>query len=196
MKVTPEYSIVECAIRRLQADYCDATWRMDFDAFGDCFAEDCEWRFAGDVMHGRKAIVDYCRKLFTTKFRSIFVTLRTPILEIGDGTASGRTYFSAQNILADGRGYFPLGVYYERFVDQGDRWRFSWRWFQTLYAGPADLSGPLFKDPGFGAPPAMPPRDVPTYNLSGLQDSTNFPPEGHANRKPFFKENPFPDKSR
>jgi hypothetical protein len=196
MKITTEYMLAECAIRRLQAEYCDAVWRLDFDAFGNCFTEDCEWRFAGDVLHGRKAIVEYSRKLMVGKFRGLFVTLRTPMLEVEGGKASGRTYFSAQNILADGRPYYPFGVYYERFVDDGDQWRFSWRFFQTLYAGPPDLSGPLFKDPGFGPPPGFPPDDVPTYNLSGLQDSRNFPPEGHPNRKPIFKEDPFPTKSK
>ena len=163
-----DFVIAECAIRQLHARYCDAVWRLDFEAFGDCFAEDCEWRIGGVILRGREQIVEYNRKLFSTKFRRLLITLRTPILEVNGTRASGRTYFSAQNILADGTPFAPFGVYYERFVDQGDRWRFAWRLFQTLYTGPADLTGSLHDQPEFGAPPAMPPLDIETRNVSGL----------------------------
>lgn len=163
-----DFVVAECAIRQLHARYADSVWRLDYDAFGDCFAEDCEWRIGGVVLRGREEIVRYNRKLFSTKFRRLFITLRTPILEVNGAKASGRTYFSAQNIMADGTPFAPLGVYYEHFVNQGDRWRFSWRLFQTLYAGPADLTGTFPEQPEFGPPPAMPPLDVATLNVTGL----------------------------
>ena len=163
-----DFVIAECGIRQLQARYTDAVWRLDYDAFGDCFAEDCEWRISGVILRGRAQIVDYNRQLFSTQFRRLFITLRTPILEVTGGKASGRTYFSAQNILADGTPFAPFGVYYEHFVDQGDRWRFSWRLFHSLYGGPPDLTGTFHDQPDFGAPPAMPPRDADTRNVSGL----------------------------
>jgi ketosteroid isomerase-like protein len=171
------------AIRQLHARYMDAVWRMDFDAFGDCFTDDCEWRIGGVVLRGRDEIVEHNRTLFTTKFKRLFITLRTPILELHeDGTASGRTYFSAQNLMADGSGFSPLGVYYERFVDGGDRWRSSWRLFQTLYTGPADLSGSFHDVPDFGAPPAMPPLDATTANVSGLHVDRDRTPSTSSGR--------------
>lgn len=93
----------------------------------------------GVTLNGRTSIVDYMRDLFATRFRSLFITLRTPLLDVQQGKASGRTYMSAQNILADGSAFTPFGVYYEHFVEEEEGWRFSWRLFQTLYAGPADL---------------------------------------------------------
>jgi hypothetical protein len=168
-----DFVAAECAIRQLHARYADAVWRLDYEAFGDCFAEDCEWRIGGVVLRGRRAIVDYNRELFSTKFRRLFITLRTPLLDVQDGKASGRTYFSAQNVMADGSGFAPLGVYYEHFVDQGDRWRFAWRLFQTLYTGPADMSGSFHDQPEFGPPPGMPPLDVETRNVSGLHTKTS-----------------------
>ena len=98
----------ECMIRQLHARYADSVWRQDFETFGECFAEDCEWRIGGAILKGRQKIVDYNRELFTTKFRKLFITLRTPVLEVGDGVASGRTYFSAQNIMADGSAFAPI----------------------------------------------------------------------------------------
>lgn len=161
-----EFAMAECGIRQLHARYCDAVWRLDYEAFSDCFAEDCEWRIDGAVLRGRAEILAYNRTLFA-KFRRLMISLRTPILELhGDGTASGRTYFSAQNQLADGSAFAPLGVYYERFVDQGGRWRLSWRLFQSLYAGTADLSGAFHDAPDYGPPPGMPPRDAPTISVS------------------------------
>jgi hypothetical protein len=53
-----------------------------------------------------------------------------------------------------------MGMYYERFVQDGDAWRFKWRLFQTYYLGPPDLSGTYLQTPDYGAPPAMPPLDA------------------------------------
>src|SRR5579871_1207168 len=77
-----DFVTAECMIRQLQARYCDAVWRLDFEAFGDCFTETCEWRIGGAIIRGRKEIVEYNRTLFTTKFRRLLITLRTPILEV------------------------------------------------------------------------------------------------------------------
>jgi hypothetical protein len=161
--------IAEYAIRQLHARYADSVWRQDWETFGDCFQQDCEWKIGGVTLNGRTEIVHYMRKLFETKFRKLFITLRTPLLDVKKGTASGRTYMSAQNIMADGTTFCPFGVYFEHFVDEGDSWRFSWRLFQTLYAGPADLSGSFFNQLEFGPSPGMPPRDVVTLDVTGLQ---------------------------
>lgn len=154
-------------IRQLHADYCDAVWRKDLVAFGDCFAENAQWRIAGQIMRGRAECVKFMAAAFP-KYRWIMLNFRSPSLQIGDGTASGRTYMSEQSVLADGRAFGPMGVYYERFVDQGDRWRFAWRLFHSSYIGPPDLSGAFFENPDFGPPPAMPPLDAPSYDRSGL----------------------------
>jgi SnoaL-like domain len=162
-----EFHVAECAIRQLHARYADAVWRKDVDAFGDCFTEDCEWRIVGQVLSGRSVIMPFMGQVFT-RFRRILLTMRTPILEVGDGVASGRTYFSEQSVFTDGRPLGPIGSYYERFVDCGDRWRFSWRLFQTEYSGPPDLSGKFFENPDWGAPPAMPPLDTIPVDHSGF----------------------------
>lgn len=162
--------IAEYSIRQLQARYADSVWRQDWDTFGDCFTEDCEWKIGGVTLNGRSYIVEYMQELFATKFRKLFITLRTPLLDVQHGRASGRTYMSAQNVMADGSAFAPFGVYYEHFIDEGDSWRFSWRLFQTLYAGPADLSGSYFEQEEFGPSPGMPPRDVVSLNVTGLHD--------------------------
>ncbi len=179
MPIDLDFLLAECGVRQLHARYTDAVWRLDFDAFGLCFAADCEWRIDGVVLRGREEIVAHNRRLFSTHFQRLFLTLRTPILEVGrgaeKGTAWGRTYFSGQNVMADGTGFSPLGVYHERFVDEGDQWRLKWRLFQSLYSGQADMSGSLHNPPDYGAPPAMPPHDAELISATGLVASVKLP---------------------
>jgi ketosteroid isomerase-like protein len=161
-----DFVVAEAAIRQLQARYSDAVWRKDYDAFINLFAEDAEWRITGLVLRGRREIRGFI-ELAMARFKRVLITTRTPILEVGNGTASGRTYFTENSLFADGKPYAPIGTYYERFVDQGDQWRFAWRLFQTEYSGPPDLSGAFFDNPDWGAPPAMPPLDAVPADHSG-----------------------------
>jgi SnoaL-like domain len=162
-----EFHIAEAAIRQLHSRYIDAVWRKDDVAFGDCFTEDAEWRLSGLVIKGRSKIAALMKSAFP-KYRFILLNFRTPTLEVGNGEASGRTYVSEQSVLADGRPFGPIGTYYARFVEQGDRWRFSWRLFHTSYIGPPDLTGTFFENPDFGPPPAMPGLGESSYDRSGI----------------------------
>jgi uncharacterized protein (TIGR02246 family) len=162
-----EFHVAEAEIRQLYAQYVDAVWRKDHVAFGECFTEDAEWRISGMIMNGRDKIAGFMKAVFP-KYRWIMLNFRTPLLEVGDGTASARAYVSEQSVFADGRAYGPIGVYYDRLVKDGSRWRFSWRLFHTCYSGPPDLSGAFYENPDFGAPPAMPPLDAPSYDRSGI----------------------------
>ena len=162
-----DFTATECAIRQLHARYTDAVWRRDYDAFADCFTEDAQWRISGMVLDGRVEIVWNLKRLLP-RFRRVLMTFRTPILSVADGAATGRTYVTEQSVLLDGTPAMTIGIYYERFVDQGDRWRCSWRLFQLHYMGAEDLSGPFFDNPDFGTPPDMPDLDAPTYNHSGF----------------------------
>lgn len=154
-----DLATADAAIRQLHARYIDAVWRADYDAFADCFALDCEWRIADRVVRGRTGAVEFI-KLMLADFDCLFISLGTPVLNVGDGEATGRTYFNARNRLKSGEAFAPIGVYYERFVDEGDRWRFKWRLFQTHYKGPPDMSGELVANPHYGSPPGFPPPDA------------------------------------
>ena len=167
-----DFTVAETQIRQLHARYADAVWRKDYESFADCFTEDCEWRISGLILKGRKEIRTTFENLMG-KFRRVLITIRTPIIQVtGNGTATGRAYFTEQSMFMDGKALAAIGTYYEHFVEQGDRWRFQWRLFQTQHAGPPDMSGPFFENPDYGAPPAMPPRDAVPKNHTG-----NFPKE-------------------
>jgi len=162
-----DFVVAECMIRQLHAHYVDAVFRKDIKAFGDCFAEDCEWRIAGKVMRGRGEIVAFMSQVFPL-FNRILLTMRTPCVSLdGPGIASARTYFTENSQKIDGSPLGAVGSYYERFADQGDRWRFTWRAFRTEYAAAPDFSGPFYDNPDYGPPPAMPPLDVIPLDHSG-----------------------------
>ena len=163
-----DFLAVEAAIRQLHAIYTDAVWRKDVAAFGDCFAEDAEWRLSGIVLRGRDNIAQFMAGIFP-KYRRILLTFRTPIINPGpEATITARTYVSEQSVLASGQAYGPIGTYYEHFVHESGSLRFSWRLFMSDYTGPPDLSGTFHDNPDFGAPPAMPSLDQPTIDRSGI----------------------------
>jgi ketosteroid isomerase-like protein len=156
---------IEADIRQLHARYVDAVWRQDVESFGACFANDAEWRIAGQVLRGRADISQFMAEAFKS-YRRILMLFRTPLLDIANGEVTARTYVSEQSILKNGDAFGPIGIYYERFVLEDGAWRFGWRLFQTQYAGPPDMSGALFETEDFGPPPAMPPRDADTVRRS------------------------------
>jgi ketosteroid isomerase-like protein len=156
-----DFVIAESAIRQLQARCVDAVWRKDSQAFADCFAEDGEWKLAGMHLHGRAEIKTAFEKLLGACER-VFTLAGTPILELGQGTASARTYVLEHAKLVTGQTASTIGIYYERFVEQPTGWKFQWRHWTLHYRGPADLTAPFYNSPDYGLPPGMPGRDDPT----------------------------------
>jgi ketosteroid isomerase-like protein len=153
-------------IRQLYARYADAVWRQDLASFGDCYAEDAEWRIMGLVLSGRAGIVGNFARILPRYRRTLF-SFGEPMIEARDATAESRVHVSEISKMTDGAVFAPIGTYYDRLVRHADGWRFSWRLFQTHYAGPPDLSGRFFENPDFGPPPAMPPLDAVTTDHTG-----------------------------
>lgn len=95
----------------------------------------------------------------------VLMSFGSPILDVGEGAASGRTYTTENVKTRDGNGMCSIGIYYERFVEQGGEWRFQWRHFDFCYFGPPDLSAPLFDFVDRGRPPALPDRGAQTAGM-------------------------------
>lgn len=136
-----QFADAEACIRQLHAHYADAVWRKDAVAFAQCFTPDAEWRIGGQVMRGRAEIArEFERSLFSV--RRVLIEFRTPQLELtGSDRASGKVYATEHFTWSKGRPTTAIGRYYEYYADAGDRWRISWRLYELLYSGPADLSG-------------------------------------------------------
>lgn len=153
------FAEAEAGIRQLHARYTDAVWRQDVAEFGRCFTEDGEWRISGMVLKGRVQIEDMIGRIFQNAER-VLMTFRTPLLDVGEGRATGRTYVTEQCTWKHRPPNHSIGRYYERFLEQDGVWRFQWRLFELHYTGPADLTGEWKEHPDYGPAPAMPPLDV------------------------------------
>jgi ketosteroid isomerase-like protein len=160
-----DFATAEAGIRQLQQRYTDAVWRQDAEAFANLFTEDGEWRISGRTMKGRAEIGQTIGAILSN-FNRVLITFRTPILEVGDGIASGRTYIDEKCAWKNGNTNISIGRYYEHFVEDGGRWYFKWRLFQLLYRGPPDLTGTFFDHPDYGPPPGMPPLDANTEDMA------------------------------
>jgi uncharacterized protein (TIGR02246 family) len=161
-----DIAAAECAIRQLQARYIDAVWRRDVAAFLDCFVEDGEWKIAGLHMRGRAEIAAQFEKFMAPSER-ILMMLGTPVLEVGQGTAIGRTPATELVKLIGRPAVRTIGVYHELFARQADRWRFQWRHWSLFYYGPLDLAGQFYDSPEYGPPPGMPGAEEPTLARGG-----------------------------
>jgi len=160
-----DFNDAETGIRQLQARYVDSVWRKDYGAFGDCFADDAEWRIAGRVIRGRDCCVAALRE-FMEGFDRVLMTVRTPVLKVDGRTAIGRANVTEEMVSKNAhRPSVSMAVYYDRFVQQGDTWRFDLHHYQLYYLGPPDMSGKFYEITDYGPPFAMPPADEPTAQL-------------------------------
>lgn len=157
-----EFVLADSGIRQLHARFVDAVWRKDTEAYAACFAEDAEWKIATMHIRGRADIGSTFAKLMAACARVQMIP-GMPVLEIGRGTATGRIQITEFAKMADGSSAMTLGVYYDRYVEDGDRWRFQWRHFGLHYRGPTDLSAALVECPDYGPPPGVPGPDEPTF---------------------------------
>jgi hypothetical protein len=158
---------IECAVRQLHARYADAVWRKDYVAFAECFEVNAEWRISGMILQGRSQIVAAIEQLMGN-FQRVVMSFHSPLLHLAGDSIWARTHSVEQYAMASGPAGAALGTYYERFSRSDDDVQFSWRLFELNYMGPADLSGTFFRNPDYGAPPAMPPLDAVPANHSGL----------------------------
>jgi uncharacterized protein (TIGR02246 family) len=155
------------AIRQLHGRCVDATWRKDADAFAGCFAENGEWKIAGMHLRGRTEIRDTFAKLLGA-CEKVQLILGIPVLEFGEGTATGRVQCTEFAKMMDGSSAMTIGIYYDRYVEEKGAWRFKWRHWGLHYRGPADLSAAFVGSPDYGPPPGLPGPDEPTFTRRKL----------------------------
>ena len=156
-----DFVAVDCGIRQLHARFIDAVFRKDAEAFAQCFAENAEWKIAGMHIRGRSEICPLFGKLMAICAR-VQIIMGTPVLNIEQNSVAGRVNVTEFAKMTDGSSALTLGVYYDRYVEEGGCWRFQWRHFSLHYRGPTDLSAALVESPDYGPPPGMPAADEPT----------------------------------
>ena len=157
-----DFLVVESGVRQLHARFIDAVWRKDAEAFADCFAVDAEWKIAGMHMRGREEIGSTFGLLLGVCARVVILP-GIPLLDVSGGTVGSRTNVTELAKMVDGTSAMTVGVYYDRYVEEGGVWRFQWRHFGLHYRGPIDMSAELVECPDYGPPPGMPGQEEPTF---------------------------------
>ena len=136
-------STVDDAVRNLTGRYCAAVVDFDRDVFGACWTADAEWHAKGNVIEGRERIVRVFGKLRGQYALCVQELLSGVIAAESDTAAVATWQIRELQFPLDGPGVQLLGIYTDRCVVDGDRWRFASRSFRELYRGPFDTSGVL-----------------------------------------------------
>ena len=137
----------ELAIRRLNADYCDAIMRRDADAWGSTWADDGRWFLTDEPTEGRDNLV--ATWLATMEgFPVVFHQVTNEQIDVSGDTATQRVYVNEELITADGQALRFVGVYNDELKRTSQGWRYASRRFGVLYQGP----GALVEDGWMGYP--------------------------------------------
>jgi ketosteroid isomerase-like protein len=126
------------AIRALKARYCLAVDERDEEAWAALFTADAVWD-GGEFgrYQGRAAIRAFFRDIpRTLSFAVHYVT--NPLVEVDGDRARGTWYLLEPCTFTDGaRGVLGAARYDERYVREGDGWKFAEvllrSWFWTPY---------------------------------------------------------------
>lgn len=163
------FLLAEAGIRQLYARYADAVWRQDRSAFLDCFTDDATWKIAGQTLVGHEAIGAFFEASTSLSHKVMFWS-GIPVLDVGEGTATGRVQVTELIKRADGSALRTLAIYYERYREEEGAWRLNWHHFNMYYLGPPDLSGSYHGCMEYGPPPGLPPDDAPTIITTRRQE--------------------------
>jgi hypothetical protein len=136
-------SSVEEEVRNLTGRYCAAVVDFDRDVFGACWMPDAQWHAKGNVIEGRERIVRVFGKLREQYSLCVQELLSGVIEPVSGSEASATWQIRELQFPPAGGGVQLIGIYVDRCVLDGDRWRFASRSFRELYRGPFDTSGAL-----------------------------------------------------
>ena len=137
-----EKLIVQNGIEDLIARFDDAVIRYDREAFRDLWAPDGIWEISSPVpmrVQGHDAISAMLGK-FHELNQFFFRSTSRPVIHAADGHATFRSPTIELARRDGGIGYANTALYYDEADFDGERWRFSRRFYQYLWV---DLKSPL-----------------------------------------------------
>ncbi|MFN8021014.1 MAG: nuclear transport factor 2 family protein [Acidimicrobiales bacterium] len=130
------------AIQRLVHRYVDAVIHRDGVQWASTWADEATWDLGrGRLVHGKPAIVALWYQAMAG-MHAVVQVAHTGDVRYGDSTdtAAGRWYINEWFRRGDGANGMLLAHYDDEYVRVDGEWRFSRRYLQSHYSGPADLS--------------------------------------------------------
>ena len=136
-------------IAELVALYADGVNRNDMEAWSTIWSEDANYSLMdGMKKKGRDAIVALFVKVMES-VESMVQLVHNGTIELDGDSATGRWYVSEQQGLGEGKNFFVIGVYQDRYVRTSEGWKFAERHLDLLYREPrsAEMGGTAFPFP-------------------------------------------------
>ena len=123
-------------ITELVARYADGVNRNDIEAWSTIWSEDAIYSLMGRLKKkGRDAIIAlYVQTMESVE--SMVQLVHNGTIELDGDSATGRWYFSEQQGLGEGKNFFVIGVYQDRYVRTSEGWKFAERHLDLLYREP------------------------------------------------------------
>ena len=131
------------AIRDLARRYAHHVWQLEVDALVDLFAEDGEMDTSlEEPIRGRPALREAFQRLVDDDEADLQPFVHNHVIELDGDRARGTAYIDLRSVR-EGRSMLGSGYYRDRYVRQGDAWKFQsrglvLRFFVPLHDGWAE----------------------------------------------------------
>ncbi|MDE0885471.1 MAG: nuclear transport factor 2 family protein [Myxococcota bacterium] len=124
------------AIRDLARLYAHHVWQRDLDPLVELFTEDGEMDTSlEEPIHGRKALREAFQRLVEDEGSDLQPFVHNHVVELDGDRASGTAYVDLRSIR-DGQSMMGSGFYRDRYVRQGQAWKFESRRLELRFFVP------------------------------------------------------------
>ena len=130
-------------IQTLAQTYAHGVMSRDAEVWASTWAEDSVWYLGTpEPVSGRDNIVKLWKGAMGA-YPVVLHMVQPGIIDVDGATATARWYIHESIVTADGDQIYNVGVYNDTLKKIDGAWKFSSRKFNSMYRGPADLSGNL-----------------------------------------------------
>lgn len=114
------------AIRKLRAKYCYRIDTRDWDGYAELFTADAHLDFSPvGTYDGQAEIRHFAEHVVGEEHPFLAHMLHNPVIEVNNGTGTGRWYFEVPCTFADGSAGWIQGQYYDVYELVDGNWRFA-----------------------------------------------------------------------
>ncbi len=124
------------AIRDLARRYAHHVWHKDVAAIVDLFVADGVMDTSLEApIRGRASLLEAFERLVAGDDKDFQPFVHNHVVDLDGDTASGTAYVDLRSIQ-DGRSMIGSGYYQDRYVREGERWKFQARGFVLRFLVP------------------------------------------------------------
>jgi uncharacterized protein (TIGR02246 family) len=130
-------------IQTLAQTYAHGVMTRDPEIWSSTWAEDGVWYLGTpDPIKGRDTILQVWQGAMGG-YPVVLHIVQPGVIDVDGETATARWYIHESIVTADGEQIYNMGVYNDTLKKENGAWKFASRRFNSMYRGPADLTGSL-----------------------------------------------------